>query len=415
VTLLPSDSAERTNRAGPGEDEDSRPAEPDKVASPHDDGASIQSDLTKLGGGLLTALGIVHFLENIETTWGRIVAGVAVAVSITLLAVMLLRRHRARAVRGTLGLFLVGLAIGFAVSTPLAGDDTELPAARVEAAVELGAPPSAVDAAESGVWVTTLDSTLARVDQDDPYTRRGPSVRLPGDAYDVAAGRRTVFVTVAGDALAFDADNGRPLWRTKGLAKTDSEIEFKDGALFIENPEAGLLVRLDPNTGRALRTVRLPDRHKATAMTIGFGSLWVAANAPGAAPDRLLRYDLEGRLVASIALDRSDAGDLAAGERYIFIAHGEGSLTRVDPIDNRVAGRPVELRGVRASGVAAGGGGIWIPAARSGTVTQLSEPDGRVLRTLRVGDNPLDPVVAHGKVWVPLGGSRALVPIAIGD
>jgi streptogramin lyase len=416
MSLLPDPTEGRTRRSL-HRSSGSHPADGEQSSSTSDHSAAFWKLAAGLGTFAVTTLTVVGLVEErLHTPLGRLAIGAVVAAGV-IAAGLFLRQLPARSVPRTAALLLLGVLVGVVLGILLTRDTgTSPPDATVEPPVQLGQAPRAVNAASSGVWVITFDSTLLRVDPEDPYAPRRTPIPLPGPAFDVASGSRAVFVTVGGDALAFDAHNGQPLWHKHDLAKTNSEIEFRYGALWFKNYEAGLLVRLDPNNGRVLKTVHLPHHQKATALTMGFHSLWVTTDAPDAAPDKLLRYDLKGRYQAAVALDRPDPQDLAAGERYLFVAHAEGSLvSRIDPLENEVAGRPVELSGSLPSGVAGGSKGVWIAAADSGTVTQLSEPKGHFVRKLTVGNYPLDAVVWDHRVWVPVEKDMTLVPIRIGD
>src|SRR5829696_2580414 len=108
---------------------------------------------------------------------------------------------------------------------------------------------------------------------------------------------------------------------------------------------AGTVVRLDPATNRVVgKPLRVPA--DTAAIAVAQGALWVTTVAPGdlGAPgkDAVTRIDLEsGRTVATIPVGRAPL-DLAATPGAVWVPNaggGGGSVARIDPQANRLAGR----------------------------------------------------------------------------
>ena len=70
--------------------------------------------------------------------------------------------------------------------------------------------------------------------------------------------------------------------------------------------------------------------------------------------------------------------------------------------------------GRRPTGVAIGGGRVWVANSLSGTVSEIDPRTDEVERTIAVGESPQDLVFAGDKLWVSVVGS-APVPAASGD
>ena len=181
-----------------------------------------------------------------------------------------------------------------------------------------------------------------------------------------------------------------------------------------------------------------------SAVVAGAGAVWVASGA-GA----VLKVDPQtGALV-----DRIDVGmapvDLALDGPVLWVVHVGGYLVRVDTRTDKVmrsfpaaefpravaaaAGTvwiteaPREGGGVvwridqdaspaveRATslptppvGIAAGGGAIWIAGPAAGTVIELDSRSGRTLRTITIGNAPLDVACLHDRVWVTVAEAPA--------
>jgi virginiamycin B lyase len=81
---------------------------------------------------------------------------------------------------------------------------------------------------------------------------------------------------------------------------------------------------------------------------------------------------------------------------------------RIDPASNRVVGTTVTTGAPWCCGVAAGGEGVWLAAATSGTVARIDPATGRAVATIRLGGRPAAVVVGGGSVWVADDQARRL-------
>jgi YVTN family beta-propeller protein len=95
---------------------------------------------------------------------------------------------------------------------------------------------------------------------------------------------------------------------------------------------------------------------------------------------------------------RLGADGVSAGEGYVWVANSLGnSVSQVDPRTNRLV-RTIRV-GHDPVAVAAGGGGVWVANYRDGTVSHVDPKLGRVVATIPVGPNP-DHVAADDRgVW----------------
>ena len=101
---------------------------------------------------------------------------------------------------------------------------------------------------------------------------------------------------------------------------------------------------------------------------------------------------------------------LAVGEGAVWVSSAAaGTLSRIDPAQEEVAGEPLRLgRGV--SGVAVGEGAVWVSSPRTGSVLRV-DPVERVTTRIPVGGRPGAIVVGGGRVWVAdeAGGGIAAI------
>ena len=133
------------------------------------------------------------------------------------------------------------------------------------------------------------------------------------------------------------------------------------GAVWVANDRAGTLVRVDPQTNRVTRRIRL--RPGLISLTRGFRALWV-------------------------------------------INYGTGSLTRVDPSTFRT--RSVRVGGVPFD-VLAAHGRVWVTAWEAGRLVEIDPRSLRVVRRTRIGPRPTGLHAAAGAVWVGFGRSATAV------
>ena len=271
------------------------------------------------------------------------------------------------------GLVLLVAAAAAAIATLGGGGDEEpTPHRNGVAAIDGGGtrlasftqtetPPSSLAVGEGAVWVLGLeDSTLSRI---DPETKKVVKrFRLRRAPTDVAAGAGAVWVK--GD---------------------------------------GRLARIDPDTGKATRTIKLPDTGYPGDLPFqnwGFPQIAVGAGAVWAINDdrTVSRIDPDtGRRVATIAVD---AATIAAGREGVWFISADDtrSVTRIDPSTNRV-GQKIPVGAQNLSAVAVGAGHVWATAAGDGVVWQIDPGSPPVARDIEVGVGTRFLSFGAGAIW----------------
>ena len=271
------------------------------------------------------------------------------------------------------GLVLLVAAAAAAIATLGGGGDEEpTPHRNGVAAIDGGGtrlasftqtetPPSSLAVGEGAVWVLGLeDSTLSRI---DPETKKVVKrFRLRHAPTDIAAGAGAVWVK--GD---------------------------------------GRLARIDPDTGKATRTIKLPDTGYPGDLPFqnwGFPQIAVGAGAVWAINDdrTVSRIDPDtGRRVATIAVD---AATIAAGREGVWFISADDtrSVTRIDPSTNRV-GQKIPVGAQNLSAVAVGAGHVWATAAGDGVVWQIDPGSPPVARDIEVGVGTRFLSFGAGAIW----------------
>jgi YVTN family beta-propeller protein len=270
---------------------------------------------------------------------------------------------------------------------------------RVVASVPVGAGPDAVVAVAGSLWVANLDdATVSQVD-----TRLGAVVRtiaIGRAPTGLAAGRGGVW-TVAAAAGAgararlidarFDEVTRTIEAQDLALARAPAGIAAGGGSLWIVPGGVGMLVRVDPATGRQ---TRIDTRTCCpSAVAFGAGAAWVADGYV----DTVTRVDPENVASAIIPVGHGPSA-VAADDDGVWIAiEHEDAVARVDAATNAVTAR-VRV-GRSPTGIALGAGSVWVANSGDGTVSRLDERSGKTIATIALGESPRHLVVAGGRVW----------------
>jgi DNA-binding beta-propeller fold protein YncE len=154
-----------------------------------------------------------------------------------------------------------------------------------------------------------------------------------------------------------------------------------------------LALRIDPASNRVTgRPVRVGDQ--PTGAVVAFGALWVASHDQGL----VSRVDLRSGRVINVA-DPWSIHFLAAGAGRVWASHyHDGTLTCIDPVGDRVVGRPIVLP-FAPGALAAGPDAVWVMRASPDTPggsAQLARLDPRAAPWCRSGSSPGSPRSAMG-------------------
>ena len=189
--------------------------------------------------------------------------------------------------------------------------------------------------------------------------------------------RRVGVLAIAGAVVAALAVGGALLFTggSNALARIDSD-------------SAGLI---DAKTNEIKKEVAVGSGPGAIA--IGAGSVWVAAG-----DGTISRIDPDANLVTqTFPLDRTPSG-IAFGDGAVWVTTSEDRrVRRISPAGNRIgAGIPV---GNGPTGVAVGSGAVWVTNVFDDTVTKIPLGQGAT-RVFRAGLSPGGVAVGEGAVWI---------------
>jgi streptogramin lyase len=160
------------------------------------------------------------------------------------------------------------------------------------------------------------------------------------------------------------------------------------------------VMRIDPTTRAVVKTIGLGV--EATDLAVGKGAVWVAAGSDHA----LIRIDtadnvVRTRLRVPEAIGplpegyESGASGVAVGGGAVWLAHGE-EVSRIDPATNEVVAT-IPAGGNWSGAIAAGEGAIWV--VENGRVQTRKPKSGFTNGLLRI-----DPASNTVTAWVPVPG-----------
>jgi outer membrane protein assembly factor BamB len=189
--------------------------------------------------------------------------------------------------------------------------------------------PSALEAADGGLWVGLVASV-----------REGP-----------------------GTVLALDSASGATRWSAVLPGQADRLVRA-GGALWALLSSPNQLLRLDPDTGVVEETIKLPGQH-ASDLASGSGKLWVSVREG----DWLVRIDSRTGRRAAAPLAHSPAGLAVHGNTVAVAMYGASVLAGFDAGSLRHRG---DVRvPLNPYMVALDDGGAWVVCAGAGRLVRI--------------------------------------------
>jgi DNA-binding beta-propeller fold protein YncE len=225
------------------------------------------------------------------------------------------------------------------------------------------------------VWVT---ADGGRVYQIDPTTNRVvATVLVGGPIQGVEAAGGSIWVTRpaegVGELIRVDPATSRVTGAPIKVGPGPVAVLYAFGALWVTNSSPTSVVRVDPSTGK-VSTTGFNGRVAA-----GFGSLWAAWE------DTVVRADPKtGRPTATIGVPRAQAVAVGQGRVWALASPKSSSPTlfypikhtaelwEIDPMTNRIIGKPVRMDALQPIALDVGGRALWVADYDSGTITRFN-------------------------------------------
>ncbi|MFY9927015.1 MAG: BTAD domain-containing putative transcriptional regulator [Streptosporangiaceae bacterium] len=211
-------------------------------------------------------------------------------------------------------------------------------------------------------------------------------------------------VTLNANVLALVSAHDGTVRATVPLPAPPADVAAGSGSLWVAEPDAGLVARIDPQRRTVTATIPVGTNPRHVVAT--GGQVWVLDPS-----DRTLsRIDPRNNTVAqTIAVD-GPPGDLLLSAGLLWVASsGDGTVLRISPGTGRILGA-VRVGGNPAA-LAATDGAVWAAASSTGTVTRIDARTATVTDTIRVGDAPAALAADPSGLWVldPLDATAARV------
>ena len=149
-------------------------------------------------------------------------------------------------------------------------------------------------------------------------------------------------------------------------------------------------------------------------LAVGEGSVWTA----NAGDDTRHAASIRSCPAAGARIQLGSRGRRRRGQLRGHVGDATarpGTVTRIDPIANRVLGEPVRT-GSFPTALTVGAGFVWVVNAGDGTVARIDPREDVVIgRRLPVGRDPQDIAVGHGSVWVANRGDGTVTRLSAAD
>jgi YVTN family beta-propeller protein len=142
--------------------------------------------------------------------------------------------------------------------------------------------------------------------------------------------------------------------------------------------------------------MRLP--RSPAALAVGAGALWAADSDEGV----VLRLDPDSlRLLKSVRVGNEPVAIAATGTAIWAVNRQDGTLTRIDARTGSVT-KAISV-GELPVAVAVGAGSVWVANSGDRTLSRIDPATNRVVKEIALGRAPRGVAVAAGRVWVSVG------------
>jgi YVTN family beta-propeller protein len=276
---------------------------------------------------------------------------------------------------------------------------------RVVEFVPVGARPMSVAIGAGSAWVGNLDDgSLSRIDLATRQVVKEVPLGAAPTAIDVGAGAVWVAHGLGGQLSRVDLQS----YSTKTVDVTgrtpftrQADVDVGAGSVWAVFGDS-TLARVDPTDADV--TGWTVAGHGPQGIVVQNRAIWVShASHPTMPYDEIIQqFDAKtferGHLDSPRNAGCLRASGVAAGEGAVWVAcSGEDVVLRIDLRTNSALQIPV---GDGPTGVAVGAGAVWVANTVAGMVSRIDPSTRRVVARIEVGGLPTGIAVADGLVWV---------------
>jgi YVTN family beta-propeller protein len=271
----------------------------------------------------------------------------------------------------------------------------------------------------SQLVIEGLQSDFARLNTLDEELRRRRRLMYAGSAligvlaaavaipvFALGQGSGGSNANVAPNSLAvIDAHSNRVIGAVP-VGVLPSAVAGGPGAIWVANIDDRTVSRVDPGSLSGQRTIPVPST--PTGLAVGFGSVWVANGVAGTVSrldpgtDRVLATTSVTQVVPA-------GGSIATGAGSVWVVYSNSVVARIDPNTGIV--RATGVAGGGPTGVAFGGGSLWIANSVDDTVSRILPDTVSQFAAPTVGRHPSGIAVGEGGVWVADHGDNTVTRI----
>jgi len=236
---------------------------------------------------------------------------------------------------------------------------------RIGEPVHVGRKPLDIANGFGRLWVADYESdSVSRI---DPSSARiaGAPIETGRGPFGVATGLGSVWVTdeVDRNLVQIDPRAGKVVRKVPLGRAGPHGVVAAEGAVWVAGGRLPAVFRVDP---RSNRTARVPVPGFCQDVAAGGGSIWAAlpeANAVAHIDPRTLE------LIDKVRVGLGPAS-LEYGRGSVWVANGDGTVTRIDARSGRVRGKPVRVA-KQVTDIAVAGREVWALAG-NGTLRRLA-------------------------------------------
>jgi YVTN family beta-propeller protein len=209
-----------------------------------------------------------------------------------------------------------------------------------------------------------------------------------------------------GTLTRLDPESGEPVGDPIQLGAGISGVATGEGSVWVTDPPTGEVLRVDPGSGAV---TRIKVGGHPGPIAFGGARVWVADEG-GAGVTAINAKG--GRVYKRGIVPHSAPLRLAAGGGGLWVSSAStGSLRRIGFTTARAAS-PIRV-GRGPAGVTVGGGLVWVANTRGGTVTKVDSATETVLGTVEVGGQPGGIAAGTSTVWVADDADNAVLRISL--